>query len=87
MDLRNRIHKDIRAALDECGYPWEAKLGSSHIKLILAGKMVGIFPLNGGPKLSAMGASRAVMNTVAQIRRAVNELQSRDSDVVSNDRL
>lgn len=27
------------------------------------------------------------LNTVAQIRRAVNELQSRDSDVVSNDRL
>jgi hypothetical protein len=76
MDLKNRIHKDIRAALDECGYPWEAKLGGSHIKLILAGQMVGIYPLNGGTKLSAMGAQRAVMNTISQIKRAVEGLKT-----------
>lgn len=82
MDIKNRIHKDVRAVLDECGYPWEARVGSSHIKLILAGRMVGIYPLNGGPKLSAMGASRAVMNTISQIRRAVVELDAKN---VSND--
>lgn len=88
MDLKNRLHKDIRAVLDQCGHPWEAKPGSTHIKIILAGRMVGIYPLGSSSKLSAMGAQRAVFNTISQIRRTVAELDAKAGvNNVSNDRL
>ncbi len=50
--------------------------------------MVGIYPLGSSSKLSAMGAQRAVLNTISQIRRTVAELDAKAGvNNVSNDRL
>lgn len=74
MDARNRIHKDIREALDATGLPWTATMGGTHIKLKLNNRLVGIYPADGA-KLSAFGMQRAMMNTVNQIRRAAEEIK------------
>ncbi len=74
MDARNRLHKDIREAMDATGLPWTATIGGTHIKLKLGNRLVGICPTDGA-KLSAFGMQRAMMNTVNQIRRAAEEIK------------
>ena len=59
----------IELALTLTGLPWEISQGSRHHKIKLAGRLVGIAPLNrrdAGP--------RALKNILAQIRRAAREL-------------
>ena len=60
----------IRDALIGTGLPWDITPGARHHKITLAGRLVGIAPLNGrdaGP--------RALKNVVAQIRRAAREIE------------
>lgn len=63
------LRRDVEAWLRETGLPWAIDSGARHMKVRLAGKLVGIFPQNG----KAGNATRARLNIHAQIRRAAKE--------------
>lgn len=65
-----RINGTIKNELDSTGLPYELKMGGRHIKIVLAGRMVGILPKVDGKDAH----SRAIKNTIAQIRRAQKEI-------------
>ena len=50
--------------------PWLLEIGKKHMKIKLAGRLVGVLPHS--PQRES---DRVVINTVAQIRRRVAEMQ------------
>lgn len=67
------IDPAIKKALDETGLPYEIERGSKHRKIRLAGRLVGILSHSS----YGTGQSRAIKNTVAQIRRIASEVGER----------
>lgn len=65
-----RLPSLLRDELDACGHPWAIESGKRHFKLLVAGRFVGILPQGGISETDR----RAVLNTRAQIRRAVQHL-------------
>lgn len=53
-------------ALDATNKAWSAERGGRHIKIILAGRLVGIYPFAGGTDADR----RLDLNVIARIRRA-----------------
>ena len=67
-----KLPERLREALNGTGLPWDIELGKKHYKVRMAGKLVGIFP-----KGKAQDTDRrALLNTITQVRRAAQELQS-----------
>jgi len=67
-----RVPKEIEYELNTTGLPWGVELGGKHVKIKLAGRLVGILPLNG--RNIQQTNSVPMKNTIAQIRRAAREL-------------
>ena len=67
-----RVPKEIEYELNATGLPWDVELGGKHVKIKLAGRLVGILPLNG--RNIQQTNSVPMKNTIAQIRRAAREL-------------
>ena len=68
-NLRARVRRDhgeIYAELEGSGLDWDATMGGRHIKLTVAGRMVGIVPI--GSRQNP-GGSRAMLNVLAQVKR------------------
>lgn len=65
-----RIPTEIEQALDATGLGWALEKGSRHMKIKLAGRLVGILPHGSGNDANY----RTIKNSVAQIRRAAQEL-------------
>jgi hypothetical protein len=63
-------HPLVIAALDETGLPWTVDQDGGHLKIRLAGRLVGV--MSAGSKDDERG--RAFMNVIAQIRRAAREM-------------
>lgn len=57
-------------ALEATGLPWEIEPGRGHMKVKLAGHLVGVMRQN-----KAGGNRRAEQNVIAQIRRKASELK------------
>jgi len=70
-----RIPKQVVAALEETGLPYEFTMGGSHIKMRLAGQFVGIIPKGKTAKSEAHGQKRALANSTAQIRRMARQIK------------
>lgn len=68
-----RLPPEIERELEACGLPWTVDKGKKHHKIRVAGRMVGILPLNGKVQTSN---KTPIKNTVAQIRRAAKELST-----------
>ena len=62
---RMKINGLVRDALEATGLPYELRMGSRHIKIVVDGRLVGILPT----KDTGDRRSRAIKNTIAQIRR------------------
>lgn len=60
-----QIPKKVRQALEETGKPWVIENGSSHRKIKVEGRLVGILPKGKG-----RDTDRSEKNIIAQIRRA-----------------
>lgn len=45
-----KVPADIKAALEACPFPYSFRFGGKHVKLYVAGVMVGTFPGNGKNK-------------------------------------
>lgn len=61
-----KVPDRVQKALDETGLPYELENGGIHMKIRLAGRMVGILP-KGNP---GGDSRRTELNIVSQIRRA-----------------
>lgn len=59
------VPKDVLAALEAKGRPWEIVEGGRHQKIKIEGRLVGVLP-----KKSNNEGGRARKNVIAQIRRA-----------------
>lgn len=59
--------------LRSSGLPWKVEQGSRHQKIVLAGRLVGIWPNTYRHRNSP---GRAYQNLRAQLRRAVKELRA-----------
>lgn len=57
-------------ALEATGLPWEIEDGHGHVKIKLAGHLVGVMRRN-----KAGAHKRAEQNVIAQIRRKASELK------------
>lgn len=68
----SEMRRDVETWLSETGLPWDIESGARHLKVKLAGKLVGIFPQAG----KTGGATRARLNIRAQIRRAARECRA-----------
>lgn len=62
--MRN-LPRELEEALNNLTEPWELKLGSKHIKVLVNGHLAGILPTKG--KLGR--DRRSTLNLVSQIRR------------------
>lgn len=60
------VPKEVRAALDATGLPWEVVYGKKHNRLLLNGAQVGV--LSRSPKKCSENFQ--MKNTIAAIRRA-----------------
>lgn len=60
-------------ALEATGLPWEIEDGHGHVKIKLAGHLVGVMRRN-----KAGAHKRAELNVVSQIRRKAAELKEQD---------
>jgi hypothetical protein len=72
MFQKRRIHPRVVQALQATGLPYEFQDGGRHIKIRLAGYFVGILPKGGNS--DSFGVTRAVNNSVTQIRRKARQL-------------
>ena len=63
-----RLPKEVKRALDDTGLPWKVEKGTKHYKIKLAGRMVGILPLN--LKARHGYTNHTIKNTVGQIKRS-----------------
>lgn len=69
--MTNVYHKSPTVlALEETGLPWEIEPGRGHMKIKLAGHLVGVTRQN-----KAGNNRRAEKNVIAQIRRKAAELK------------
>lgn len=59
------LPKEIEALLD--GIPWHIEQGGRHKKLFVGGRLAGVFPNDFKPTRDR----RALLNTRAQVRRAI----------------
>lgn len=66
-----RLHPAIKTALEETRMPYELVNGGRHVKIRLAGRLVGILPYNGH-----QDPDRCLRNLVATIRRSAKEIRS-----------
>jgi hypothetical protein len=62
--------REVLAALEETGLPWEITNGGRHAHIRVAGRLAGILPRGSGSV-----DQRAVKNCIAQIRRKAVELR------------
>ncbi len=65
--MRPKINAEVKCELDKTGLPYEIEQGKRHLKIKVAGRLVGILPRDG--KTSG-GDQRSMKNLVSQIRRA-----------------
>lgn len=65
MSKTPRLPKEILNALDASKRSWEITDGGRHFKILVGGKLAGIYPKG---KISTADR-RVVLNTAAQIRR------------------
>lgn len=65
-----KIPPDLKAALENCPLPWECKNGRKHIKLFVAGQMVGTFSGSGKVKVF-MGVGHAAI--IKRIKKLIEE--------------
>lgn len=63
------IPKEVQQALDETGLPYTIEEGTRHLKIKVAGHLVGVLP----HKIRNQGG-RGQRNVIAQIRRAGNAI-------------
>lgn len=63
--MTHRLPPAITEALQATGKPWEITQGGQHLKILVAGRFVGILPGNGRD-----AGDRSLKNVVSQIRRA-----------------
>ena len=61
------VPRQIEEALAATGKPWELKTGAKHTKIVVDGQLAGILP-----RSKSEHNRRALLNTVAQIRRAAS---------------
>ena len=69
-----RLPDKVRIALDETGLPWAIENGTRHQKIKLKGRLVGILPHGSGSSANP----RTIKNSVAQIKRAAQELSQNE---------
>ena len=60
-----KVPEKVRVALEATGLPYDFEPGGHHMKIKLAGRLVGILPMAGGTETDR----RTVLNVVSQIRR------------------
>lgn len=65
-----KLPADIKKELDGCPLPWETKTGGKHIKLYVAGVMVGTF--SGTGKIKVFGGV-GHMAIIKRIRKVIKE--------------
>lgn len=70
--LMVKIPKIIKEELEKCPFDWTITPGSDHHKIIICGKMVGIFPKGGG----TFPNRRAGLNVRSQIRQHIRRLKN-----------
>ena len=70
--LSNPTVRFIRPILDATGLPWEAKVGSSHHKIFLCGRMITVVS-RGVNKMN----DREEQNLRATLRRAIADAKNR----------
>ena len=70
--MNNPTVKLIRPILDATGLPWEAKVGSSHHKIFLCGRLITV--VSRGPNRMA---DREEQNLRATLRRAIADAKNR----------
>lgn len=66
-----RLPVELQEALERTGLPWGVEEGTKHIKVKLAGRLVGIFPR--GKKQETK--RRSLLNTIAQVRNAARQIK------------
>jgi hypothetical protein len=66
-----RLPKEVTRTLDATGLPWHVEGGTKHYKIIMADRIVGVYPQ--GTIRESKG--RPVLNLVARIRRTAREMQ------------
>jgi hypothetical protein len=66
-----RLPKEVTRTLDATGLPWHVEGGSKHYKIIMADRIVGVYPQ--GTIKESNGA--AMRNMVARTRRTAREMQ------------
>ena len=66
-----KAERQIRADLDVTGLPYSIERGTRHLKIKLAGYLVGILPMKGRDNV---GDKRTYFNLRSQIRRKAKEL-------------
>lgn len=71
-----KIPWQIEEALQSSGLPWRIDLGTSHYKIVLGGRFVGILPKG---KFSESN-KRGILNIAGQIRRAAREKKHEDEE-------
>jgi hypothetical protein len=62
-----RVPREVEEALRGLAEPWEMKLGSKHVKILVRGQLAGILPLNG-----RCTDKRSTLNLVSQIRKVAS---------------
>jgi hypothetical protein len=66
-----RLPPQITDALDETGLSWTVKTGSKHFKIVLAGRLAGVYPKG----KTSENAYRAVLNTITQIKHTARKVK------------
>lgn len=65
------VEKMVRVDLEATGLPYVLEQGSRHVKVKLAGYLVGVLPMN---DRNSASHERAYLNIRSQIRRKAKEL-------------
>ena len=64
----SKVPREIEEFLQALDMPWEVKLGSKHIKILVNGQLAGVLPRNGKCERDR----RSTLNILSQIRRVVS---------------
>jgi len=66
-----RLPDDLQALLESSNVPWRIEQGKRHYKIFVGERMVGILPRGS----SLRRTYRAHLNTLAQVRRAIRQME------------
>lgn len=64
----NKVPREIEDFLHTLDTPWELKVGSKHIKILVSGQLAGVLPRDGKGERDR----RSTLNILSQIRRVVS---------------